>query len=354
MSKLFIPTDHEHFQIRNGRRSGLPVMIAIHSTALGPAIGGLRITSYAQASDGIADCLRLSEAMTMKAAAVDNGSGGGKAVVPLPIDWEMTASRRLGILLDVAEQVHELGGAYRVAPDVGTGPEDIDVIYRRTPFVGGRSTASGGSGGTSYGTFIGVDSAIRSAAREVFDRATLSDLTMCIIGLGGVGSQLARTLAQEGVKLIVSDIDEDLREFSDSLGARWVSPSEAPFVACDILVPCALGGILTHEVAHLLDCKIVCGAANNQLASRQVATTLAQRGITYIPDFIANAGGLMYASQIELHHRSASDAQAAVCEGIGRNVRLVIEMSAQTLGDTELAALRIARERLWDTGHATR
>lgn len=354
MNELFIPTDHQHFQMRNGRRSGLPVMIAIHSTALGPAIGGLRITTYPRASDAIADCLRLSEAMTMKAAAVDNGSGGGKAVVPLPINWEMTASRRTAILLDVADHVHELGGAYRVAPDVGTGPQDIDVIFRRTPYVGGRSRAAGGSGGTTYGTFLGVESAIRNAVREVLNLSTLSGLTMCIIGLGGVGSQLAQLLANEGVKLIVSDVDDQLQTFASSLGARWVDPHQATLVDCDVLVPCALGGILTVENVHALGCKIICGAANNQLASRAVAPILSQRNITYVPDFIANAGGLMYASQIELHHKNAEDAQMAVTDGIGRNVRLVIEMTAQTLGDTEAAALRIARERLWDTGHAAR
>lgn len=352
MSELFIPTDHEHFQIQAGRRSGLPVMIAVHSTLLGPAIGGLRIKPYERASDGIADCLRLSEAMTMKAAAIDNGSGGGKAVVPLPLDLKMTSALKDSILLDVADQVHALEGAYHVAPDVGTGADDIDVILRRTPYVGGRSKAAGGAGGTTHGTFIGVESAIRAAVRHTFGVDALRGLTVNIIGLGGIGTLLARSFASEGARLIVSDIDEHRRALARELGATWLSADEALRAECDILAPCALGGLLTHDSAEALACKIVCGAANNQLAAGEVASALAARGVTYVPDFIANAGGLMYAAGIELHHRTEAAAAAHVRDGIARNVGLVLEQAARTLASTQDAALGIARARLSAAGRA--
>lgn len=351
MTDLFIPTDHEHFQLHAGRRSKLPVMIAIHSTRLGPAIGGLRIKAYQHASDGIADCLRLSEAMTMKAAAVDNGSGGGKAVVPLPLDLQMTRSLRDAILLDVADQVHALNGAYLVAPDVGTGPEDIDVIFRRTPFVGGRSKAAGGAGGTTFGTFVGVESAIRAAVSEcALDQKlgahSLRGLTFCIVGLGGIGSLLAETFAKEGVKLILSDIDGTKRGIADGLGASWLTVDEALRVKCDVLVPCALGGLLTHEIVESLACRIICGAANNQLATDSVAKDLRKQGIVFVPDFIANAGGLMYASGIELHHQPDAVSEQRVRNSISNNVRLVLQLAERTQATTQEAALRIARERL--------
>ena len=351
MNDLFIPTDHEHFQLQAGRRSDLPVMIAIHSTRLGPAIGGLRIKSYERAGDGIADCLRLSEAMTMKAAAVDNGSGGGKAVVPLPPGMQMTRSLRDAILLDVADQVHALNGAYIVAPDVGTGPKDIDIIYRRTPFVGGRSKAAGGAGGTTYGTFVGVESAIRAAVKQnAADQKigvdSLRGLTFCIIGLGSIGWLLAETFAKEGVKLILSDIDESKASVAAELDARWVGVEDALRAKCDVLIPCALGGLLTHDVAKSLACKIICGAANNQLATDSVALELGAHGIVFVPDFIANAGGLMYASGIELHHQPEDVAERRVRGSISKNVQLVLQLANRTQTSTQEAALRVAHERL--------
>ncbi|MGJ7512322.1 Glu/Leu/Phe/Val dehydrogenase dimerization domain-containing protein [Variovorax sp. GT1P44] len=346
MSDLFIPTDHEHFQIQAGRRSGLPVMIAVHSTRLGPAIGGLRIKPYDQASDGIADCLRLSHAMTMKAAAVNNGSGGGKAVVPLPMDLTMTDDFREAVLLDVADQVHQLDGAYVVAPDVGTGPNDIDVIYRRTPFVGGRSKAAGGAGGTTFGTFIGVESAIRAAIKHSLRMDSVAGLTFCIIGLGGIGTLLAETLAREGAHLILSDIDESKRTIAATLKAEWLGPDQALHARCDVLVPCALGGLLTLDNIGSLSCRIICGAANNLLATDTVAYGLTERGIVFVPDFIANAGGLMYASGIEFHHRPEEMAGEHVRDSISKNVQFVLDLAALSKMTTQEAALQIAKDRL--------
>lgn len=346
MQPVHIPTDHEHVQLKPGRRTGLPVMIAIHSTLLGPAIGGLRIKHYDNSIDALHDCLRLSEAMTYKAAAIGSGTGGGKAVVPLPPGLQLDAQQREALLLDVAEQIHALDGAYFAGPDVGTGPQDMDFMYRRTPWIGGRSREAGGAGGTTFGTFAGVDSALRAAVATAMGRQSMSGLRIAILGLGGVGSLLARQLAAEGAELVLADIDQSRRELARELGARWLAPEQAMLAECDVLMPCALGGLLTETTAAALRCALVCGAANNQLAHDGVAQLLQARGIAYVPDFIANAGGLMYAVAVELHHRGEAAAQAYTRETIAHNVRHVLECAQDGGMTTQQAALQLGQARL--------
>ncbi|REG49572.1 glutamate dehydrogenase/leucine dehydrogenase [Paraburkholderia sp. BL6669N2] len=346
MSQIHIPTDHEHVQVKPGRRTGLPVMIAVHSTVLGPAIGGLRIKHYEHASDGLTDCLRLSHAMTYKAAAIDNGTGGGKAVVPLPTGMTLSAPQRSALLLDIAEHIHSLDGAYLAGPDVGTGPEDMDFMYRRTRWTGGRSKAAGGAGGTTYGTFVGLLSAINTAVEVSLDRNSLSGLRFSIVGLGGIGASLAKTLKEQGAELIVSDIDPAKELLAKELGAQWLQPGEALLANCDVLVPCALGGVFTTENIGSLRCKVICGAANNQLAVDSVATTLLEREIVYVPDFIASAGGLMYASGVEVHNRTADAAEKHVRDGIAQNVHTVLQESRKLDIPTVEVALTIGQRRL--------
>jgi leucine dehydrogenase len=350
MTELFIPTDHEVFQIKPGKRTGLPVMIGVHSTALGPAIGGLRIKPYDDSAAGIADVLRLSQAMTVKAAAIDNGSGGGKTVVPLPKDFALTPQVKEAILLDVADHVHALGGIYHVAPDVGTGPGDIDVIRRRTPFAGGYSKEAGGAGGTTYGTYFGLDTAIRTALRQTLGTTSVKGLRISIVGLGGIGTLIARDYAKEGAILTVADIDVSRKAYAEEIGAKWVTPEEAMLAESDVLAPCALGGVLTHNIVAELSTKIICGAANNQLATDDVADALKARGIVYVPDFIANAGGLMYASGIEFHHRSESGSEKHTREGIARNVELVLRDAQGEKVSTHVAAINLALARLKAAG----
>ncbi|ETN44011.1 uncharacterized protein HMPREF1541_10876 [Cyphellophora europaea CBS 101466] len=346
MDTYAVPVDHEHVQIRPGRRTGLPIMIAVHSTILGPAIGGLRIKHYENMSDGLADVLRLSQAMTLKAAAIDNGTGGGKAVVPLPTDLVLTSALKEAILLDVADFVHSLDGTYYAAPDVGTGPADIDIIHRRTPYVGGYSKEAGGAGGTTFGTFVGVDQAIRSAIKIVFGRDTVSGLSIVIIGLGGIGTLLAEIFAKEGAELSVTDINPERKDLADKLGARWMSPEETLVSQCDIFVPCALGGILNKESVGDIKARLICGAANNQLASDDIAAELTRRGIVYVPDFIANTGGLMYATAVELRHYSEAAAAEHTKSSIDRNVRELLERAEKLGMTTNAAAIEIAENRL--------
>lgn len=346
MQAIQIPTDHEHIQVKQGRRSGLPVMIGVHSTVLGPAIGGLRIKHYAAPFEGLIDCLRLSQAMTYKAAAIDNGTGGGKSVVPLPLGTELTPALREAILLDVADQINEMQGAYMAGPDVGTGPEDMDFLFRRTPWAGGRSKAAGGAGGTTEGTFAGLESAIDAAIEVALSRDSVRGLRVSIIGLGGIGTLLAQSLKARGAQLLLSDIDNAKKSLADELGAEWLSPVEAMLTECDILAPCALGGILTEDVAAQLRCRVICGAANNVLSHDLVGKSLRERGIDYVPDFIANAGGLMFASAVEVYRRTPDDAMLHTREGIAKNVRTVLQQSRQGAGTTVEAALELSQRRL--------
>lgn len=353
MKPIHTPTNHEHVQLRQGRRTGLPIMIAIHSTVLGPAIGGLRIKHYDNSIDGLQDCLRLSEAMTYKAAAINSGSGGGKAVVPLPPGFHLTAVIRQALLLDVAEHIHALNGTYFAGPDIGTGPEDMDFMFRRTPWVGGRSREAGGAGGTTFGTFAGLDSALRAAVATTLERQSMAGLRVSILGLGGIGTLMARQLAAEGAELVVADIDESKRTLAKELGARWLAPEDALTSQCDVLVPCALGGVLTEESVAALECKLICGAANNQLADNSIASLLQARGIAYVPDFIANGGGLMYAVAVELHHRGEAAAEAYTRETIADNVRHVLHVSTEGTMTSQEAALHIGRLRLAQVSGAT-
>jgi len=346
MSDMQIPTDHEHVQIKPGRRTGLPVMIAVHSTLLGPAVGGLRIKPYDNVVDGLTDCLRLSHAMTYQAAAIDNGTGGGKSVVPLPAGTTLTKALKESILLDVADHIHGFDGSYIAWPAVGTRCEDMDIMFRRTPWVSGRSKAAGGAAGTAFGIFAGLDSAIKTAIDVSLGKTNLEGLRFSIVGLGSIGALLASTLKEYGAQLILSDMDSSKKALAKELGAQWLSPEEAMLAECDLLAPCAPGDVLTADLVSKLRCKIICGAANHQLANDSVATALLERRIDYVPDFIANAGGLMYVVGVEVHRRTDTGATIHTREAISRNVRTILTESNVNAISTLAAAARLGQERL--------
>jgi leucine dehydrogenase len=325
-SKLEVSLDHEEVLVRPGVRTGLPIIVGIHSTRLGPAVGGLRITRYSSATDAVVDCLRLSRGMTLKAAAVDNGTGGGKSVVPLLPGGpqELTGGIREALLLDVADVVHSLNGRYHVAPDVGTGPTDMRRIRRRTPYVGGWDFASAGLPLTTLGTAAGVELAMLAAAAEAWGSEDIAGKRVTVVGYGGVGRRLAELLQNRGAEVTVSDIDATLRETAVGNGHKWTDLDGAYTLETDILAPCALGGFLTHELTSRIRAKVVVGSANNQLAEDTVAEALRAAGILWVPDFIANAGGLMYANGIEMHGLSKEESQdrlSRIAEAATRSLR---------------------------------
>jgi leucine dehydrogenase len=281
--------------MRRGVRSGLFTFVAIHSTVRGPSLGGCRMWHYDDAREALQDALRLSRAMTFKSAVADLPLGGGKGVIMAPAG--LTPRLRRAALLDFADTVDALGGAYIAAEDVGTSSRDMSLIATETGHVAGLARARGGSGDPSPFTALGVEAAIRACCARAFGSDSLSGRTVCVIGLGHVGARVARRCARAGARLVVSDVDTSKRELASQLGARWATPRSALTARVDVLAPCALGGLFDDESAPRLRCRVIAGAANNQLASDSVASLLAARGILWAPDFVANAGGVINIAQ---------------------------------------------------------
>ena len=248
---------------------------------------------YQSSADGARDALRLSRAMTYKAAAAGLPLGGGKGVICAAPGKPPTGRARHDVLLDFADTVNALEGRYITAEDVGTGSTDMATIAEGTSHVTGLSKPRGGSGDPSPFTARGVEAAMRACCERRFGSRELKGRTVSLLGAGHVGTRLARRLAKAGVKLLMADIDPSRRELADKLGAKWTDPSSALLAEVDVLAPCALGGAIDEVTVGRLRCEVVCGAANNQLSHDGLGEDLAAHGILYAPDFIANAGGLV-------------------------------------------------------------
>jgi leucine dehydrogenase len=279
--------------VRRGQRSGLYTIVAVHCTVRGPSLGGCRMWSYDDVRAALRDALRLSRAMTFKAAVADLALGGGKGVIMAPRRGIVSPRRRRAALLDFADAVESLDGRYVTAEDVGTSSRDMSVIAQRTAHVAGLARARGGSGDPSPLTALGVEAAIRATCERAFGDGSLEGRSVCVIGLGHVGSRVAKRCARAGASLTLADVDERKRDLAEELGARWIAPGEAVTAPVDVLVPCALGGLLNDSTVADLRCRVIAGAANNQLAEERIAARLAERAILWAPDFVANAGGLI-------------------------------------------------------------
>jgi leucine dehydrogenase len=335
-----VPLEHEELVVRRGGRSGLYMAVAIHSTALGPALGGVRIWHYAEPIEAIRDSLRLARGMTYKAAVAGLDLGGGKGVICAPPVPPSPAERRAA-LLDFGDLVDSLDGRYITAEDVGVTPGDISVIAECTEHVTGLEANRGGSGDPSPFTALGIEAAMRACARERFGSGDLDGVKIAIAGLGHVGAALARRLADAGAVLVVSDLDDAKRAVADSLGARWVEPEHELLVECDILAPCALGGAIDRDVAALLRCAVICGCANNQLAEDGLADDLARHGILYAPDYVVNAGGLIHVYR-EIRGYSEQEAIELVL-GIEATLDRVLDLAGER-DLTPLAASQLLAE----------
>lgn len=337
--------DHEELVVRHGERSGATMAVAIHSTALGPALGGLRLWHYESDADGIADVLRLASGMTMKAAAAGLDLGGGKGLICSPataatLSWTL----RREMLLDFGDLVESLGGRYITAEDVGTSAEDMATVAERTAHVTGLPKSNGGAGDPSPFTAIGVEAAMRACVESRFGSRELRGLGAVVVGLGHVGARLAMRMRAAGARLVVSDTDPRKRDLAQRLGAGWVEPGEAIKVECDVLAPCAMGGAIGEASADRVRAQIICGAANNQLADDRLAARLDQRGVLYAPDFIANAGGLI---NVYREVRGYDEDRAlAMAMDIEQTMRQVLAASEARSMTPLAAATELARERL--------
>ena len=339
--------------IRRGTRSGLYSAVAVHSTVRGPSLGGCRMWAYEDTRAGMRDALRLSRAMTFKSAAAGLPLGGGKGVIMLPAGHAPPAGDdRRDELLDFGDTVGSLGGAYVTAEDVGTSDRDMAVIAEATDHVAGLAVETGSSGDPSPWTALGVLCAMEVACERAFGSASLAGRSVAVVGLGRVGGKLARLLAEEGATLVAADVDEGKRALADELGARWTDPDSALTADVDVLAPCALGGVLDDDTVPELKCRVIAGAANNQLAADAIAVQLADREIVWAPDFVANAGGIINISvELEPAGYDAVRAEERV-RGVSDTTRAVFDHADATGATTLAAAMEIARRRLAEAAAA--
>ncbi len=329
---------HEQLLFCQDPAAGYRGVIAIHSTTLGPAVGGTRFWRYETEEDAITDALRLARGMTYKNAAADIPLGGGKSVILEP---EPGADRR-EVLRAHGRFIERLGGTYITGEDVGTGPADMQVVREATLHVAG---LPGLSGDPSPYTALGVFRAMEAAAQWRWGNGSLAGRTVAVQGCGHVGTALCRLLAAAGARLIVSDVDgAKAARLAADHDARVVPTSEILDQSADVFAPCALGGVLNERSIPRLRVEIVAGAANNQLLGPGDGRALTERGILYIPDYIANAGGVINGCREVVGW--ASERTLEKVRGIHDTVLRLLDTAAAEGITTDVAADRLAEERL--------
>ncbi len=321
---------------------GLKGIICIHNTSLGPTLGGIRIYPYASLDDALTDAKRLARGMTHKSAVAGTGLGGGKSVIIADPKKEKTPE----LLAAFGKAVHRLKGLYICAEDVGCTTEDVMIIQGVTPYVVGlpHEKSSGNPAPfTAWGTYRGIQSVLK----RIFDDESVKGRTIAIQGLGSVGAILAEILFWHGAKLIISDIDEaKARKLAKQFNAEYVPPHAILEAECDVLAPCAMGGIVNAASIKKMRTKAIAGCANNQLLKDSDADDLLRRGILYAPDFVINAGGLINVVQ-ELEKEGYQPAFARTkVDQIYDQLMLIYGVAEQNKFSTHKAALEICSYRL--------
>ena len=334
---------HEQVVFCADEATGLRAVIAIHSTALGPALGGTRFYPYADEAAALADVLNLARGMSYKAALAGLDLGGGKAV----IIGDPATSKSEALLRAYGRFVQSLHGRYITACDVGTDSADMDVIARECDFVTGRSRSLGGAGDSSVLTAYGVFQGMRAAAEAAWGEPTLAGRTVGVAGVGKVGHHLVEHLLDDGARVMVTDVSPAavLRVTDAHPEVRVVSSAEELVAQpIDVYAPCALGGALTDDVVEVLRARVVCGAANNQLAHDGVEKLLADAGILYAPDYCVNSGGLIQvADELVGFDFDRAKERAA---GIFDTTREVFRIAGTEEVPPSVAADRIAERRM--------
>lgn len=344
VTRLF--TDHEQVVVCHDEPSGLRALIALHSTARGPALGGTRFRPYPTDTAALRDALDLSRGMSYKAAMAGLALGGGKAVILGDPRREKTPE----LLAAYGRFVESLGGRYYTACDVGTVSADMDLVARECRFVTGRSVERGGAGDSSVLTAFGVFQGMRAAAQLAWGEPSLAGRTVGVAGVGKVGGHLVGLLLDDGAKVVVSDAH------APTLRTVLAEHPEVSAVAdtatlvrepLDVYAPCALGGALDEDVVGALQARVVCGAANNQLAHAGIAALLEARGVLYAPDYVVNAGGLIQVAD-ELDGFDGFDFERARARaaGIFETTREVLDLARDAGIGPATAADRIAEQRL--------
>ena len=327
--------------LKRDQASGLEAIIAIHDTRLGPALGGCRFIHYASEEDALIDALRLARGMTYKAALAGLDHGGGKSVIVKP----HRRFDRTALFRAFGRFVEDLRGHYITAEDSGTSIEDMDVIRGVTKNVTGVDPSRGGSGDPSPFTALGVRRGIEACVKFALGRDSLEGIHVALQGVGHVGYHLCRELHNEGAKLTVADVDPLKAERAHREFGAAVAPLDDIFaVACDVFAPCALGSALNRETVPRLRCRIVAGAANNQLAEPAMGMALMDRGILYAPDYAINAGGLVNVAQ-EILGYDAEKARARTLK-IHDTIFEIAERARRAMTPTDIIANKMVEERL--------
>ena len=330
---------HERVLFCSNPDVGLEAIIAVHSTVLGPGLGGCRMWPYASTEEALTDVLRLSRGMTYKAAAAGLNLGGGKAV----IIGDAKKDKSEELFRAFGRYVESLGGFYITAEDVGTNTDDMEVVQHETRWVTGLPPELGGGGDpspvTAFGTLQGIKAAV-----EHLDNDSLKGRSVAVQGLGSVGYHLAKFLREEGAKVFGADIDAEAIEKARELGVEIVPTAEILEVECDVVAPCALGAVINDDSIPKLRCRVVAGAANNQLKEDRHGQELHDRGILYAPDYVINAGGLINVyNELVGYNREVAMRMA---RGIFANMARLFEISRKQSIPTYMAADRLAEERI--------
>ncbi|MCL9796162.1 Leu/Phe/Val dehydrogenase [Frankia sp. AgKG'84/4] len=352
MSSLFgAVREHEQVLLCSDPATGLRAIIAVYSTALGPSLGGTRFHPYDDDGAALADALALSRAMAYKAACAGLDLGGGKAV----IIGDPTRDKSEALLRAFGRHIASLGGRYITACDVGTYVADMDVIARETRWVTGRSPEHGGAGDSGVLTAFGVFQGMRAAARHRWGTPSLSGRRVGISGVGKVGRRLAGHLVDDGASVVATDVDRSAlaRLAAESPTVEIVDdPDKLLDLDLDVYAPCALGGALNDDTVARLRASVICGGANNQLATPAIGRRLADAGVLYAPDFVVNAGGLIQVAD-EIEGYSPQRARARASQILDTTAEVFRLADDESVTPVE-AAERLAERRMADVGRLRR
>jgi leucine dehydrogenase len=331
---------HEAIHFFDDPAIGLKAIIAVHSTALGPAAGGCRRWQYTTSADAVTDVLRLSRGMTYKNAVAELPFGGGKAVILASDDLPKSPQ----LFREFGRIVNSLGGSYITAEDVGINVEDMRHVHEVTSYVSGLPQSGVSAGGDpSPWTALGVFLGIQAAAKARLGKNDLAGLKVAVQGVGHVGLELCHLLSEAGATLIVADVNRaNLKRASDSLSVTEVSPRDILFEDVDILAPCALGNVLNSESIPRIKAKVIAGAANNQLAAEVDGQRLSDRSILYAPDYVINAGGVISVAREYLGQSSEDEVRSEVGR-IPERLQKIFEESNKNKRPTNLIADDLAR-----------
>ena len=342
LSDKIFNQDHEQIVYCSDKELGLKAIIGIHDTTLGPSIGGTRMWNYSTEEEGLKDVLRLSKAMSLKSSLAGLNAGGGKAVIIGDLKL-----KNQNFIKKYASFINDINGKYWTAQDVNISSQDMIWMKDVTPFVVGMPEEQGGLGDSSHPTAYGVYLGMKAASKFVYGTDSLEGKKIALQGIGKVGAKLIEYLTKENANIYVSDINKEiLKNITDKYKVSTFKNSELYSMELDIFSPCALGAILNSESIKKLKCKIVAGAANNQLEDDKIHDIeLKEKNIIYVPDFLINAGGV-----ISVYHEQIQDLNKekvfGMTENIYSKVEDVLKLSSENDISTNVSAMKIALDRI--------